>query len=184
MRAIRFVIAAVALLWAALIGSPALAQITPGAVAVGAPAPDAVAPAYSFDFGTGTYSIPFATAFTFSRASPKTNLFPASPPGFAWTSFANDVLVTDPIKGASIERANPFNYYPNSTSPADVVTTTSLTPGDYVLWITSANGNGKICATGGTALISNGRKSSLAGEPSSDIGEPCARQNESVAFQV
>lgn len=106
--------------------------------------------ALDLDFANGRYfgvaGLP--TSFlTTTRASSKTNLFPTSASGFAYSTFLSGVPSITSL-GLSVEEAR-TNVLLNSTAPA-TQTTASLGTGTYTLWV---NGSGSATSSAGSATI-------------------------------
>ena len=105
-----------------------------------------VAANIDMNFATGQYyGCSLASCLSIVRASPKTNLLPSSPSGFAYTIFNANVLAID-SNGLLIEEAR-TNQLLNSTAPA-TQTTGALAASAQTLWV---NGSGSAALTNGTA---------------------------------
>lgn len=89
-----------------------------------------------------------ATFLTTTRASNKTNLFPTSVSGFAYSTFTNNVPAITSGSGLSVEEAR-TNVLLNSAAPV-TQTTASLGTGVYTLWV---NGSGSATSSAGSATI-------------------------------
>ena len=98
------------------------------------------------NFATGQYyGCSLASCLSIVRASPKTNLLPSSPSGFAYTIFNANVPAID-SNGLLIEEARTNQLF-NSTALV-TQTTGSLANGTYTLWV---NGIGTATMSAGTA---------------------------------
>jgi hypothetical protein len=135
----------IASLWFAYVPAHANMMMT----GVGAPAA-VVVPALQIDlnFATATHTgcASLAACLTVARASNATDLLPTSASGYAYNTYANNVLAVSPGKGLlSFPAAT--NLLLNSTAPA-TQTTVSLANGTYTLWV---NGAGSATMSAGTA---------------------------------
>lgn len=104
---------------------------------------------YDPDFANGRYyGDTLANLLSCSRASQKTDLLPSSASGYAYNTFANNVLSITPTLGLLIEEAR-MNIFATPLAPATQTITLSAT-GSYTLWV---NGSGSAAIVGGTAVI-------------------------------
>jgi hypothetical protein len=102
-------------------------------------------PSVFSDFANGSFD---ASLYTFTRASSKTDLLPTSPSGYAYSTFANDVMAVTPGRGFLSESA--ATQLLNSPIAPATQTTSSLSVGTYTLWV---NGAGSAALTAGTAVL-------------------------------
>lgn len=86
-----------------------------------------------------------SSCLSISRASSATDLLPASPSGYAFNTYGNNVLALSPSVGLLIFESR-TNRLLNSTAPA-TQTTASLATGAYTLWV---NGSGSATMSAGT----------------------------------
>jgi hypothetical protein len=116
--------------------------------------------AIDLDFANGRYfGGTLASLLSVTRASNATDLLPSSASGYAYNTYAPNVLAISPTFGLLIFEAR-TNLLLNSTAPA-TQTTASLGTGTYTLW---CNGSGSALASGGSATIT-GAASATNGSP-------------------
>jgi lysophospholipase L1-like esterase len=101
------------------------------------------------DSGPRTYGGSLASMFSFARSAVRTDLFPWSPSGYAYSTRAIDTSCVIPGRGLSSERIV-TNYFLNSNAPVTQSVTLGAA-GDYTLWM---NGPGSATLTPNTGTIS------------------------------